>query len=491
MRFLNTHELIRRVLALVCAAGLLGASALAAPAAMPPPPALRAGLKDFDRMGTVHLFSSGAASSVAIMVSGDGGWDDPLMQRMTQQLVATGVAVIGIDTGAYLNRVETGANQCADPASDFENLAHAMEKQLGMARYVPPVLIGYSSGAALVYAALTQAPHGTFQAGISVGLCTELDLRTPLCSARDAISEFIGKEAGTQHLLPHRQLATPWRVLQGAQDHYCTVAGVRDFINQVGGAELYVLPAVDHFFGKPAAWREVFLKTYQSVQTAPLAPRLPPAVSDLPVTEIPSRHGGDELAILYTGDGGWAELDQALAADLANAGVSVVALSSLQYFWRERTPLQAAHDLSRLMAHYSLTWQRPRIRLLGYSFGADVLPAIINALPEADRSRIVSVGLLAPLPRTSFEIRVAGWLGRVVGEQAVRPELDRLAAAHIAVTCVYGRDDDESLCRELPATTAHVVALPGGHSCNDDHVAIVQAWLNPVVASAVPVGIRE
>ena len=172
----------------------------------------------------------------------------------------------------------------------------------------------------------------------------------------------------------------------------------------------------------------------------------------------------------------------------------MVALSSLQYFWQARTPQQSAQDLSRLIAHYSQVWQRTRVRLLGYSFGADVLPAIINALPEADRARISSVGLLSLLPRTSFEIRVAGWLGRVVGEQPVRPELDKLAAAGIEVTCVYGRKDQDSLCRELPDTIARVVALPGGHNCDDDHAAIVAAWLgekSPETRPANVTGTRD
>lgn len=447
----------------------------------------------FSRFGTVRLFKPrGAIKSIAILASGDGGWDDPLMGRMAQQLLDTGSAVIGIDTVAFLRAQDSG-NQCVYLAADFEDLAHAMEKQLDVQRYSPPILVGYSSGAALVYALLAQAPRGMFQAGMSVGFCAELDVQASLCGGRGAVNKLIKNGADTSsELLPVQQLSANWVVLQGEQDQICQVSTARQFSAQVMAAQLRSLPKVGHFFEETRDWRDPFLNAYQGLQPHAAVTSLSPEVSDLPVTEVPSTHAGDELAILLTGDGGWAELDQKLAHDLAKSGVSVVALSSLQYFWQSRTPQQAAKDVARLMAHYSQVWQRPRVRLLGYSFGADVLPAIINALPAADRARITAVGLLSLLPRTSFEIRVAGWLGKVVGEQSVRPELDRLAAVGVPITCVYGRDDDESLCRELPPSVAQVVALPGGHACNDDHVAIVRAWLaNRGTAATQTIGNRS
>ncbi|MGE0116157.1 MAG: AcvB/VirJ family lysyl-phosphatidylglycerol hydrolase [Steroidobacteraceae bacterium] len=450
---------------------------LAAPATPPVSMQPHTNTATFGRFGTVRLFQPrGVISSVTILASGDGRWDDPLMQTMAQLLVQAGSAVIGIDTVAYLQAADVATDQCVYMDSDFEELAHSMEKTLGMPRYLPPVLAGYSSGAALVYAVLAQASRGVFQGGMSIGFCSELNLQAALCSPRGTLSKPPRQgQPRVSVLLPVHELSANWVVLQGEQDSYCSVATVRQFSSQVTAAELHSLPGVNHFFEKPRDWRDAFLNAHRGLLSSIAG--LPPEVSDLPVTVVPSTRAGDELAILLTGDGGWAELDQEMAHDLSAAGVSVVALSSLQYFWQARTPQQAAGDLSRLINHYAQVWQRPRVRLLGYSFGADVLPAIINALPGGDRARIVSVGLLSLLPRTSFEIHVAGWLGQVVGEQPVRPEVEKLAVAGIPVTCVHGRDDEESLCRELPASVAQVVALPGGHNCNDDHAAIVRAWL--------------
>jgi len=465
---------------------LLGSSTLlASPAATATAP-LRPTMTNADRFGTIRLFKPRAAiKSVAIVATGDGRWDDPLMMRMVRLLVDAGNAVIGVDTVAYLKAVDDTSDQCIYLGGDFEDLAHAMEKKLGVQRYLPPILVGYSSGASLVYSVLAQAPRGMFQGAMSVGFCSEVDLSRALCGARGPLSKSIevdGKPA--LQLLPVHNISANWVVLQGEQDPYCKVGTARQFSAQVMAAQLRSLPNVDHFFTDQKQWRDGFLNAYQGLQPVSKVSRLPPEISDLPVTEVPSTRPGDELAILLTGDGGWAEMDQELARELSASGVSVVALSSLQYFWQERTPQQAAKDLARLMAHYSQVWQRPRIRLLGYSFGADVLPAIVNALPPSARAQVVSLGLLSLLPRTSFEIRVVGWLGQVVGDEPVRPELDALAASGMPITCVYGRDDKESLCRELPASVAQVVALPGGHDCNDDHAAIVRAWLGGHGAAA-------
>jgi type IV secretory pathway VirJ component len=466
---------------------LVSAAAFAAPTQLPARSTAQS-IAHFGHFTSLHLFKPrGEISGVAILASGDGRWEDPLMNRLAQQLLATGSAVIGIDTVAYLQTQNSG-NQCIDMADDFEGLARVMERQLGVRRYLPPVLVGYSSGAALVYAVLAQASRGMFQAGMSLGFCDQLSLQTPLCSEQGLLSKPVKNADGpTLRLFPTQVLPANWVVLQGEQDNICRVSTAQQFTSRANGARLRSLPGVDHFFEEERDWRVAFVNAYRGLQPH-MADELPPQVSDLPVTEVPSGKAGDELAILVTGDGGWAELDQGIAQDLAHSGVSVVALSSLQYFWQSRTPQQAARDLSRLMAHYSQVWRRPRVRLLGYSFGADVLPAIINALPAADRARITSVGLLSPLPQTSFEIRVAGWLGQVVGEQPVLPELEHLVASGTRVNCVYGRDDAESLCRTLAAKIAQVVVLPGGHNCNDDHAAIAHAWLStPVarVASAV------
>ena len=53
--------------------------------------------------------------------------------------------------------------------------------------------------------------------------------------------------------------------------------------------------------------------------------------------ELPTAVHSRRIALLITGDGGWAQLDKEVSAALEARGVPVVGLNSLKYFWGERT----------------------------------------------------------------------------------------------------------------------------------------------------------
>ena len=141
-----------------------------------------------------------------------------------------------------------------------------------------------------------------------------------------------------------------------------------------------------------------------------------------------------------TGDGGWAGLDQELAARLAANGVPTVGLNSLKYFWRERTPEETAGDVARILRHYLSAWNKKRVLLVGYSFGADVLPFVVNRLPSDLRERIASVSLLGIDANASFEVRIAEWVGADNGGAPTRPEARAHHAAAGAVPLRGGRE---------------------------------------------------
>jgi hypothetical protein len=42
------------------------------------------------------------------------------------------------------------------------------------------------------------------------------------------------------------------------------------------------------------------------------------------------------MAVVVSGDGGWAGIDRDLGEELAREGLPVVGLNSLQYFWKPR-----------------------------------------------------------------------------------------------------------------------------------------------------------
>lgn len=196
------------------------------------------------------------------------------------------------------------------------------------------------------------------------------------------------------------------------------------------------------------------------------------ASDDLPVVEVPAAQPGDTVSLFYSGDGGWRDLDKAVAEQMAERGYPVVGVDTLRYFWQRKSPEQAASDLSELMREYREKWHAKRFVLIGYSFGADVMPALYNRLPDSDKQQVDAVLLLALARSGAFEIHVDGWLGKDASEAATGPELVKLPAEK--VLCVYGTEEaPESGCTQ-PQATGENLQLPGGHHYDKDYPALAQ-----------------
>ena len=410
------------------------------------------------RFGTVTVYiPEGSPKSVAIFLSGDGGWNLGVVS-MAKALVDTGAVVIGVDIRQYLGALGKAAQRenapCQLIAGDFENLSHQIQKEIGMFVYHVPVLVGYSSGATVVYAALVQSPPGTFAGALSMGFCPDQDFSGAALCPGTGLHYTHGKK-NDLIFEPAKTLKQPWIAFQGQKDQVCEPGAVDTFTAQTPGGQVVKLPLVGHGFSVERNWMPQFLESYSSltahVETPP--PR-PQAISDLPIQEVPATGSGansDEMAVLLTGDGGWAGLDQELAARLAADGVPTVGLNSLKYFWTERTPDETAKDVARVIDHYLTAWNKQRVLLVGYSFGADVLPFVVNRLPPELRSRVATVSLVGVDSNASFEIKIADWVGNDDGGPPTKPEIATISG--VPLLCVYGEGESDSICPSLSKAT--------------------------------------
>ncbi|MEX5352606.1 AcvB/VirJ family lysyl-phosphatidylglycerol hydrolase [Pseudomonas juntendi] len=199
---------------------------------------------------------------------------------------------------------------------------------------------------------------------------------------------------------------------------------------------------------------------------------------NIPVVEVPAGQTTDTVTLFLSGDGGWRDLDRDVAGEMAKLGYPVVGIDTLRYYWQHKSPEQSAADLSELMQHYRQKWGTKRFVLTGYSFGADVLPAIYNRLPDEDKRRVDAVILLAFARSGSFEIEVEGWLGKEGQEAPTGPEMARLPASK--VVCVYGVEEaDESGCTDKTAVGEHV-KLPGGHHFDENYPALAKRLIGEI-----------
>jgi type IV secretory pathway VirJ component len=408
-------------------------------------------------------------AQVVIFLSGDGGWNQGVVD-MARILADMDSLVVGVNLPYYLRQIAAANEKCTYAAADFELLSKFVQKTLGLPAYQPPVLVGYSSGATLVYALLAQAPPNTFHGGISLGFCPDLPLRHPLCAGHGLTAEAGPKGKGFV-FLPAKSFDNPWIAVQGDADQVCSKDFAARYTRSVPGAELVSVPLVGHGFSKQARWVPQFRQAFLGLVGRQAAARTESApgtagVRDLPLVEVPAKSlgstAGDSFAVILSGDGGWAGIDREVAGSLAGRGIPAVGLNSLQYFWKPRDPDGAARDLERILRHYLAAWNRQKALLVGYSLGADVLPFLAARLPADLLDRVELIVLIGPSPTASFEFHLGDWLG-VGGDrgQPVLPEVRKLAGHPLL--CLYGKEEKDSLCPQIVPPLGKAVALAGAH----------------------------
>jgi type IV secretory pathway VirJ component len=431
---------------------------------------------------------AGPPTSFVLLLTGEEGWTSTAV-TMAQQLVQQGAMVAGIDGARFKATLEADGDQCEFPDGDLENLSHFVQAYFHSPTYHSPVLVGVSSGATLAYAVLAQAPRNTFAAALTLGFCPGLDWEKPLCKGSGLEFTRAARGHGVE-FLPMQRLANPWVDLQGETDRICPADSAQKFISQVRGAAIVKLANVAHDFAALPAWLPQFTAAYNKLATQNPTTRLapPPAqLSDLPIVEVPAQPAGaapggapdaarsDTFAIIMSGDGGWAGLDQDVAAALSAKGIPVVGLDSLRYYWTARTPDGLAADTDRMIRYYLAHFGKQRVLLIGYSQGADVLPFAVNRLPEATRARVALAAVMGMAEHALFEFHVSSWISDDNSGPATLPEINRISG--VPVLCIYGADESDSLCPKLDPTRFTLVKLKGGHHFDGDYANLARQIL--------------
>ena len=453
-------------------------------------------------------------SRAILFLSGDGGWNLGVVEMARRAARASGAVVAGLSLPAYLEAASGERVPCWCPACDLEEIGKAVEKQAGFEEPSPPILLGYSSGATLAYAALAGGPPETFAGGMSLGFCPDLEAAPRMCRHAGFRPAY---DAAKRRLdLPPVALERPWVVLQGNVDKVCDAEATDRFVRAVDGATIDRLDGVGHGYGNEKRWGGAFdagiRRLMASAVSTPAAPEAKVASSreagagrtddsgaletelddlDLPLVTKLTDHPRAFLVFL-SGDGGWSSLDRALANRLAHDHIDTIGISALQYFWKEKPAARVATDLKRV-----LDLLRPSgkpILLGGYSFGAEVAPFLVDRAELADPPPggpaapadargghavrpFAGLVLVAPGPFATWEVSPMDWLRKSEkpSPDKVRPRIEALAA-DLPTLCVYGAEDRESACSGLAVTPARLVrALGGGHHFGGDYDVIADA----------------
>ncbi len=434
---------------------------------LPPAPAFAAGQRTTiatSEFGTVAVAAPEAAiKGFVILFSGEDGVSQE-DRKAIDRLLTAGLVVAAIDTRTALKNLDAGdPKNCIDLSGPLEWVSHNAQHDLKLTRYHEPVLLGRGSGAGLVYATLVQAPPLSFAGGSSVDFVPRLPLQRPLCTLTTAPGE-----AGYQTFTAGQTLRGVWQVA-GTTPLPPEIPTFAAAAAKANGREAGAPPRV-------APLGDLYLETVQKL-ILEASPADKTTISDLPLVEVAATSTGDTLAIIYSGDGGWRDIDKTLGDLLKKDGIAVVGVDALRYFWSKRTPAEVAADLGEIMRYYLSTWKLNHVVLIGYSFGADILPFAYNRLPEDLRRDVVLLSLLAPSRAAIFEIEIFEWLGAESDDGLpLEPEVRKIEPGKLQ--CFYGEEEaEESLCTLDPMRQAEIIKRPGSHHFDENYQPIADAIL--------------
>jgi type IV secretory pathway VirJ component len=423
---------------------------------------------------------------LVLFLSGADGWNADLATA-AREIANLDYIIVKIDVNAYLAHLHRSEAACINVSTDFDQLNQLMEQRYSLTTHRPPILLGYGAGAALGYAALVQAPAGHVHAGVAVDFCPELPLRKPLCKGSANLDSAALPDNKGLLLKPIARMPTTWFVFQNRPA--CDAVAAAQFVKSIQLARLTEISGTEEIRN----WLPQVSALLQWLDPS-IAKQVQPdaSMSGVPLTEVPVTNGPDrpQLVVMFSGDGGWARLDRAVTAELAKNGLPTVGWDSLSYFWKARQPEEVALDLERVLRHYLDVWKKERFVLIGYSFGADVLPAIIHRLPADLRDQIDLAVFLGLSDHASFEFHLTDWISDSPdeGDQPVRPELVRLSG--MKRLCIYGADEEDSACPKVTEWGVIVEKMPGDHHFDEDYPGVAQRILEqlPPPPSPAPKG---
>lgn len=431
-----------------CVAAVLGTGLALRPAGHPAPTPLDGG-----EAGTLRLYApQGGIGRVVVELSDAGGWtgaDDELAAT----LAADGALVAGIDLREMAANLNHQTDGCHWISGKLEAVSRLAQQRKGLSRYLAPLLVGRGDGGMVAYAAAVQGIGGMFEGALAIRPGATIPFVAPICLGVDSESVAGGRR-------------------YPALDRSEMAVTLLD-----AGPEAAAGQGIGRMAGPPTAAR---VRT----AVAALAPRRQDEVAadDLPVVELPADRPGDTMVLFWSGDGGWRDIDATIGGELAAKGVPVLGIDAFAYFWHRRSPVEAGRDMDALIRRYAERWGVRHVILAGFSFGADILPAAVNALPAESRALVSEVWLLSPDRDADWEINVAAYLGGDGdGASPVAPELEGLR--DLPVHCVYGSDDaPDSLCTDPAAAALDRRELPGDHHFGGDYDTVVTAILDALRA---------
>ncbi len=416
-----------------------------------------------------EIFRWGDFGETLIYAGGNNGVELVLTDK-AHQLQALGYAAQLSEQGNlsavltienYLSGIKQRNANCFDAATPLSVYAQDVQQHHQFQHFTQPFITGFGSAGSYVFAMLTQIPKGIFRGAYSIGWNDKIALPAPLCN--NSRQTLWNAEQQQLSLISDSLPATPWKLFN---------------TNTLIQQWLPNYPLLQNW--------QADKKAFELAVSQPDDNTDKKAIAHLPLIELPatnSKHN-DLLAIVISGDGGWANIDKDIANQLTEEGIAVIGWNALDYFWEEKSPDIAGKDLQAAIDYYTEAWDKNRLLFIGFSMGADVMPFMVNRLDAETKAKILSVNLLNPSTSVDFVFHVSGWLG--TSEQAAHLLYPEMKDWNQWPTLCFYSEQDESLCEEIQEHSAQkpdkqrLIYLPGDHHFDGDYQKLVQLILEKI-----------
>lgn len=167
--------------------------------------------------------------------------------------------------------------------------------------------------------------------------------------------------------------------------------------------------------------------------------------------------------------------------------IPVVGVSSPVVFRTRRTRAEVDAFIADAVRTALARTGRDRVVVMGQSYGADIVQTGLAHLPADLRRHVAGIVLILPGDTVFYRADPTGWVYRGTPDSLGKGTGNTLTWAPL--TCIYGQEEDDSLCPLLRVPGARIIAMPGGHNLHHDSdglLAHVLAAIARVTPAASP-----
>ncbi len=208
---------------------------------------------------------------------------------------------------------------------------------------------------------------------------------------------------------------------------------------------------------------------------------------NLPLTIYPTSVIDSTIPLVFmiSGDGGWTRFDNEMCENLAKNGLAVVALDAQKYFWNPRTPMEASAEIARSVQYYMQLWNKKDFILLGFSFGASLVPFITEYFPQPLQQSLKGIYGLSPDLKADFEIHLGDMLGFGNKKDTYDVLSQMIKMKRFNPVCIFGEDEPLEVRSKFMESGIKIITVPGNHHYNSDAIKITGVIADEVKRSGL------